>query len=174
MMFVSHALVALVASAATPGLGKGPSAVLGAASAVVTPLLKPLYSLEAPLQAQVLSLGRADIDAEIAEIDTIVKQNPVVVYSYPVSPFCTEALSVLRSYGCEPFVVEPGLEWFLLGPKGSTTRAALQQLTSQSSFPHVFIGGESVGGLYSGTPGLKALVDDGSIVQRLKKARAIR
>lgn len=150
-----------------------PNPVLKAASAVVTPLLKPIYSVEAPLQAAIFSGGRYSEEEAIAEIQATVNANPVVIYSYPLSPFCTEAVNILEETGCAVTTIEPGLEWFLLGPKGSALRAGLAALTGQTSFPHIFIGGRSIGGLYSGTPGLAALVEDGSLETQLRKARAL-
>jgi glutaredoxin len=155
---------------------RNPSQLLGAASAVVTPLLSPIYRLQAPAQARVLGLLKGGYDgaAARAAVQETVASAPVVIYSYPLSPFCIEAIAVLRGAGVsEPDlkVVEPGAEWFLLGPDGSATRAALAELYGQTSFPFIFIGGESIGGLFSGTPGLKALVDDGSLEQRIAAAR---
>ena len=40
----------------------------------------------------------------------------------------------------------------LLGKEGSATRAALLEMTGQSSLPHVFIDGKHVGGLFTGSP----------------------
>jgi glutaredoxin len=170
---LSSTLVIVSLAASRP-----PSALLGAASAVVTPLLSPVYRFQAPAQARVLGLfaGGYDAAAARAEVEQTVKSAPVVVYSYPLSPFCTEAIAVLRAAGVPDAklrVVEPGLEWFLLGPAGAATRAALGEMYGQTSLPHIFIGGQSVGGLYSGATGLKALVEDGSLEQRLRKARAL-
>ena len=47
-------------------------------------------------------------------------------------------------------------------------------MTGQSSLPHVFIGGKSVGGLSSGTPGLAALQESGELTTMLKQAKALR
>jgi glutaredoxin-related protein len=161
---------------ATASALKTPSPILKAASAVVTPLLKPIYSLEAPLQATVTGIfNRPKVEDVRAEIDATLK-SPCVVYSYPVSPFCTEAVSVLESTGCKVTVVEPGLEWFLLGPKGSALRAELGRMTGQTSFPQIFIGGEFVGGLFSGGAsggGLAKLAESGELIEKLKKARAL-
>ncbi|KAJ1617591.1 hypothetical protein T492DRAFT_1098654 [Pavlovales sp. CCMP2436] len=175
-----HALLLLTAGAARlPPTPKAPSGILGAASAVVSPLLSPVYRLQAPAQARVLGFfkpGGYDGAASRAAVQETVKSAPVVVYSYPLSPFCTEAIAVLRSAGVDESklkVVEPGAEWFLLGPAGSATRASLAELYGQTSLPHVFIGGESIGGLFTGTPGLKALVEDGSLTALLKAARAL-
>ena len=78
-----------------------------------------------------------------------------------------------RSTGCKFEVRQLGLEWFTLGPRASVMRAQLEELTGQSSLPHVFIGGESIGGLATGTPGLAALEESGELIPMLKKARAL-
>jgi len=164
-----------VAVASASGL-KLANPILKLASAVVTPLLRPLMSVEAPLQSTITGVVNGPSAEEVrAEIDATLK-NPCVVYSYPVSPFCTEAIAVLESTGCELTVVEPGLEWFLLGPKGSAIRAELGRMTGQTSFPQIFIGGEHVGGLCSGGAsggGLNALAESGELEKMLKKARAL-
>ena len=38
---------------------------------------------------------------------------------------------------------------------------------------HIFIGGTSIGGLATGTPGLKALLNQGDLRQKLADARAL-
>lgn len=162
---------------ATASALKMPSPILKVASAVVTPMLKPIYSVEAPLQEAVTGVFNGPSVEEVrAEIDATLKASPCVVYSYPISPFCTEAVSVLQSTGCKVTVVEPGLEWFLLGPKGSAIRAELGRMTGQTSFPQIFIGGESIGGLFSGGAsggGLAGLAESGELEKKLKKARAL-
>ena len=40
--------------------------------------------------------------------------------------------------------------------------------------PHVFIGGESIGGLSTGTPGLQALLESGELETKLKAAKALK
>ena len=52
-------------------------------------------------------------------------------------------------------------------------RAQLLERTGQSSLPHVFVGGDSIGGLYSGTPGLVALKKQGKLAPMLKEAGAL-
>ena len=65
------------------------------------------------------------------------------------------------------------MEWFALGPKESATRVVLRELYGQGSFPHVFIGGEWVGGLASGADGgLAGLVESGALTPMLQKAKA--
>ena len=144
--------------------------LLEVAGKVVT-VLKPLYGFEAPLQA-----GAYDKAAVRARIERDVRSGPVVVYSYTLSPFCTEAKALLAAQGAKVTVIELGdEEWVpgLLPAGGAAVRAELGAMTGQTSMPHVFIGGASIGGLASGTPGLKALLRDGSLRDKLKAAGAL-
>merc|ERR1719487_2861946 len=114
------------------------------------PLLSPIFNLEADLQAKAFNFGSYDEAEIIADIQSTISSAPVVIYTYGLSPFSTEALAVLESTGCQFNKVELGLEWFALGPKGSATRVELRKMYGQGSLPHVFIGGEWVGGLATG------------------------
>merc|ERR1711920_53933 len=97
---------------------------------------------------------------------------PVVIYTYGLSPFSTEALSTLESTGCKLANVELGAEWFALGAKGSATRVELRKLYGQGSLPHIFIGGEWVGGLATGAEGgLAGLVERDELVPMLRRRR---
>merc|ERR1719460_2558614 len=138
------------------------------------PLLGPVFKLEAILQSLVLNLGAYDEEAIQADIASTIKSAPVVIYTYPLSPFSTEAVSILESTGCKFENIELGLEWFALGPKGSATRVELRKMYGQGSLPHIFIGGEWVGGLATGADdGLTGLVESDSLVPKLVKARAV-
>lgn len=133
-------------------------------------LLKPLYSIEAPLQA-----GNYDKAAVRAQIENEISKNPVVVYSYTLSPFCTEAKTLLRAAVKSPNdvkVIELGDEWLpgMLPPAGAAVRAELGAMTGQTSMPHIFIGGKSIGGFATGTPGLKPLIESGQLQQKLSDA----
>ena len=90
---------------------------------------------------------------------------------YGLSPFSTEAIALLKGTGAKFETIELGPEWFLLGPKASVKRAELEAMTGQSSLPHVFIGGEHVGGLATG-PGLAALQESGELSTKLSSAGA--
>mmetsp|Transcript_41564 Transcript_41564/g.48471 ORF Transcript_41564/g.48471 Transcript_41564/m.48471 type:complete len:214 (+) Transcript_41564:36-677(+) len=133
-------------------------------------LLKPFFAVESGLQA-----GSYDATAVRAQIAQTIAENPVVVYSYTLSPFCTEAKELLTSLNAKYTVVELGAEWIpgLLNSEGSAIRAELGAMTGQTSMPHVFIKGESIGGLHSGTPGLVALLEQGSLTEKLSAASAI-
>ena len=136
--------------------------------------LAPVFNLEADLQAAAFNLGSYDAEEVQAEIQETIKSAPVVIYTYPLSPFSSEAVSLLESTGCKYEEVQLGLEWFALGPKGSATRVELRKLTGQGSLPHVFIGGEWVGGLATGADGgLAGLVERDQLVPKLRKAKAL-
>ena len=54
-------------------------------------------------------------------------------------------------------------------------RVALLEITGQSSLPNVFIGGKSIGGLYSGGPGLVLALERGDLLTMVEEAeRAMR
>ena len=152
---------------------KAPNAAINLAGQAM-PLLGPIFSLEADLQALVTNLGSYDQDAIRDEIDTAINAAPVVIYTYSLSPFSTEALAVLESTGCRYENIELGAEWFALGPNGSAKRVELRKLFGQGSLPAVFIGGEYVGGLTTGGHGgLAGLVERDELVTKLRKARAL-
>jgi glutaredoxin-related protein len=141
-------------------------------------LLKPIFALENKLQAQLLGAEEADLQAARREIEQTISSNHVVIYTYGLSPFSSEAVSLLEEAGCNDYKkVELGLEWFLLGKDASATRAELLAMTGQSSLPHVFIGGKHVGGLFSGTtdggPGLAALQESGDLTSLLRQATTV-
>merc|ERR1711991_1111554 len=108
-------------------------------------LLKPIFAAEASWQAEALGDDAMRTSA-IAQLDADIGSAPVVVYTYALSPFSTEALALLDACGCEYAKIELGLEWFLLDAKASAMRAELLKRTGQSSLPHVFIDGVSIGG----------------------------
>ena len=145
------------------GLYTPPSELLGQISSIITPLLKPAYKILTPLQAGSNRDDKNAYEAEIskakAEIEKEIKSDTVVIYTYSLSPFCTEAIGVLNNLDIEYKEISLGAEWvpFLINEGGAQKRAALAELTGQSSLPHIFLNGESVGGLYEGL--LPALED---------------
>lgn len=145
-----------------------PSDSLQAASGLTT-LLKPFFASEATWQA-----GEYDRKAVQARIDAETNSAPVVVYTYALSPFCTQAIDLLKSLGAKYKVVELGAEWLpgLLSSEGAAVRAELGALTGQTSLPSVWIDGSFVGGLFSG-PGLVPLLESGKLMKKLKDANAI-
>ncbi|KAL3765337.1 hypothetical protein ACHAWU_002255 [Discostella pseudostelligera] len=131
-------------------------------------LLKPIFAAEATIQAAVLgALSNVDKDVVASNIETLKKENNVLIYTYALSPFSTEALSILDAYGCNYKNVELGLEWFLLGGTESETRVALSKEVESgaTSLPKIFIGGECIGGYAE----LASLVESGELEEKLKK-----
>lgn len=136
--------------------------------------LRPVFTLENRVQAAVLGrVGSVDVDDVKAEIAAAIEA-PAVVYTYGLSPFSSEAVAALEATGARFDVIEVGPEWFLLGPRASVLRGELEALTGQSSLPHVFIGGEHVGGLATGPDGgLAGLDASGALVAKLRAAKAM-
>merc|ERR1719327_2225160 len=135
-------------------------------------LLKPLFAAEAKWQAATFG-GEEARAAAVKRLDEECQSAPVVIYTYGLSPFSTEALKFLDEAGCKYKKIELGPEWFLLAGVPAAIRAELLERHGQSSLPHVFIGGKSIGGLYSGTPGLVELKEQGKLMTMLKDAGAL-
>ena len=137
-------------------------------------ILAPIFKLETKLQADLLGAEESDFQQAREDIESTIANNHVVIYTYGLSPFSSEATSLLEDTGCTDYKnVELGPEWFLLDAKKSALRAELLNKTGQCSLPHVFIGGKHIGGLYTGTessPGLAALRETGELEKMLIKS----
>ena len=68
----------------------------------------------------------------------------IVVYTYGLSPFSTEAVSILEQTGYSFETIELGAEWFLLNGKDSVKRVLLSEFVENgaTSLPKVFVGGK--------------------------------
>mmetsp|Transcript_10151 Transcript_10151/g.15020 ORF Transcript_10151/g.15020 Transcript_10151/m.15020 type:complete len:206 (-) Transcript_10151:27-644(-) len=133
-------------------------------------LLKPVFQAEAIAQAKILgAIGKINPEDVANEIALNKKNNKVLIYTYSLSPFSTEAIRLLNDLGYEFTKIELGAEWFLLGGKESETRVALSREVDNgaTSLPKIFIGEECIGG-YSE---LAALVESGEIDTLMKKAK---
>ena len=97
-------------ASAEPIMVKSTNPAIGAAAKGM-PLLGPIFNVEADLQAALLNLGSYDADEVQAEIAETIGEAPVVIYTYPLSPFSGEAVSILESTGCNFKNVELGLEY---------------------------------------------------------------
>lgn len=153
-----------------------PNELVQWASDYILPLAKPLFAILAPIQAGATSMGSKDkeykqrINAAWAEVQTTVQSAPVVVYTYGLSPFSTETKALLENMNITYTEVSLGLEWIpgLIKQGGSEIRAAFLEKTGQSSLPHIFLNGQSIGGLFSGTPGLLKLAQQGTLISTIK------
>ena len=111
----------------------------------------------------------------MAEIEAAIRASPVVVYTYGLSPFSSECKALLDSLSIAYTEMSLGQEWIpgLIRPGGAATRAALLKMTGQSSLPHIFVGGKSIGGLFSGTPGLLPALEAGTLKKMVEEATPI-
>lgn len=91
--------------------------------------------------------------------------------TYELSPFCSEATALLRNCGIKFKEISLGKEWIPGLIKDATKRAALLEITGQSSLPNVFIGGSSIGGLFSGSPGLVQALEEGKLFGMIDDAK---
>jgi glutaredoxin len=149
-----------------------PNPVLEGLSRIVTPLLKPVYAQLAPLQAG----DGYDALAKQREIDADLQLAPIVVYTYQWSPFCSEAMMVLKRLNYveddgDIKEISLGYEWIPGLIQDAGKRAALGERTGQTSLPHIFVGGESIGGLFSGAPGLIPSLESGRFPQLVQAAK---
>mmetsp|Transcript_130012 Transcript_130012/g.324015 ORF Transcript_130012/g.324015 Transcript_130012/m.324015 type:complete len:219 (+) Transcript_130012:87-743(+) len=156
---VSSTDVAIVESeASSPGISEPLRLASGGMS-----LLKPVFAAEAQLQA-----GSYDQEEIRALIQEEANSAPVVLYTYSLSPFSSEATRLLTEAGVEYKEIELAPEWFLMLGEPAAKRAELGAMTGRTSLPHIFINGESIGGLYDGTPGLVALIESGELQAKVQ------
>jgi glutaredoxin len=160
----------------TYALWTPPNELLEWASASVMPILKPMFAALAPMQAgskdEDEEMYRDDLDDAVMEIEHETASAPVVVYTYELSPFSFEAKALLDSLKVAYKEVSLGQEWVpgLLAPGGAIKRAALLEMTGQSSLPHIFVGGKPIGGLFSGEPGLLPALREGQFLEWVQGA----
>lgn len=132
-------------------------------------LLKPIFQLEAQLQAAALgAIAKVDKDEVAQQLADTIKSNKVLIYTYGLSPFSSEAVAQLEASGYDFTKIELGAEWFLLGGTESETRVALSKYldSGATSLPKIFIGGNCIGGCAD----LAALVESGELDATMKKA----
>lgn len=133
-------------------------------------LLKPIFGAEAKLQAAVLGKVAGIDESQVsADIQTTVKKNKLVIYTYSLSPFSSEAVRLLQESGYVFEEVELGAEWFLLGGEESVARVELSKLTNNgaTSLPKVFVDGKCIGGCSE----LASLVESGEFEELMKQTK---
>ena len=160
----------------TYALWTPPNEFLEGISNIVLPWFRPFLTLLTPVQAGALNQEKNQYQKELkmakAQIEKEVASAPVVIYTYGLSPFSIEAKKLLDNLDIPYKEISLGGEWLpgLIGEGGSQKRAALLEMTGQSSLPNVFIGGKSIGGLFSGSPGLVPLLEQGALRSMVEKA----
>jgi len=158
----------------TYALWTPPSELLEWISNNVMSLAKPVFGFLAPLQA-----GEKDADSNfqtnlkeaIQAIKEETSTDAVVVYTYELSPFSSETKNVLDRLNVDYKEISLGKEWLpgLIAEGGAIKRAALLEMTGQSSLPHIFINGKAIGGLFSGSPGLLSTLKNGDFPNNIVK-----
>ena len=140
-----------------------PSELLEWTSNNVMSLAKPIFKVLAPLQASAGEEGDVDYAPTIKEIEGEIAASPVVVYTYELSPFSSETTALLDRLDVEYKEISLGKEWLpgLISENGAIKRAALLEMTGQSSLPQIFVNKKPIGGLFSGSPGLVSMLKNG-------------
>lgn len=160
----------------TYALWTPPNEVLQGISDILLPLFRPFLNLLAPWQAGSLSnekgLYERELERAQTQIEDEITSEPIVIYTYGLSPFSIEAKKLLDNLDVPYKEISLGGEWLpgLIGEGGAQKRAALFEMTGQSSLPNIFIGGKSIGGLFSGSPGLVPLLEQGKFREMAREA----
>jgi len=166
----THALLLCVVFLSSSAFGYNVNPAVKAAAGGMS-LLKPIFKLEAELQAAALgAITKVDKEAVSQKIREEKTENDVLIYTYGLSPFSSEALAILDATGCEYKKIELGLEWFLLGGEESVTRVELSKEVESgaTSLPKIFIKGECIGGCAE----LAELAQSGELDLKLKPSPA--
>lgn len=160
----------------TYALWTPPNEVLQGISDLLLPWFRPLFNFLTPLQAGSLDADQNQYHRDMSRAKEIVREEaksaPVVIYTYELSPYSIEAKKLLDNLAVDYKEISLGGEWLpgLIGEGGAQKRAALLELTGQSSLPNIFIGGKCIGGLFSGSPGLVPLLERGEFRNLLQEA----
>lgn len=133
-------------------------------------LLAPIFKAQAALQANLLSDQDAMAQAQL-ELAAAKKSHKVLIYTYGLSPFSTQAVALLDESGYPYTEIELGAEWFLLDGPASALRQVLgtQVDNGATSLPKIFIAGRCIGGCAE----LSNLVTTGELDVLMKKARVV-
>jgi glutaredoxin 3 len=130
-----------------------------------------------PLQSAKFALvkslaGPYDAVAVRKRLDSLIKDNSVLMLSFTTCPFCIKAKSILSEY--------PNLKYTLVeldqDPQGKAIRAELSQVIERTSVPAIWISQNYIGGCNDGGPdngGLNALHQSKRLEGLLKQAKAI-
>jgi glutaredoxin len=160
----------------TYALWTPPSELLEWVSQNLMETLKPVFSILTPIQAgskrEEPGLYESEMEKAMDEIKAETSSDPVVIYTYELSPFSFETKALLDNLNIQYKEVSLGKEWVpgLLAPGGAMKRAALFEMTEQSSLPHVFVGGKPIGGLFSGAPGILPLLKEDKFLGMVQEA----
>jgi len=124
----------------------------------ITGLIKPFLQAQAKFAA-----GDYDQEKIRGLIEKESKSAPVVLYTLSQSPFSIDAKRLLDESSIKYKEIELAPLFILAEGENAARRAELGAMTGRTSMPHIFINGESIGGLYEGSPGLVPLIESGKL-----------
>ncbi|KAK3258845.1 hypothetical protein CYMTET_32129 [Cymbomonas tetramitiformis] len=130
----------------------------------------PLFLVNNPVKAwlDTTFAGKYD-EVEVAgELQRLIASADVVLFGYGWDPAFTARAKAELETAAIPYLAV-NLE---SREDGAALRAELGRLTGRTSIPHIFIGGQSIGGCNDGTPGLRPLIASGELEARLDKCSA--
>ena len=131
----------------------------------------PLWMVNNPVKRWVTTkaAGSYDRAKTRATVDAMLGRDNVVIFSATYCPFSLAAKKTLEGQGV-PF---QAYEWNTR-EDGSALVAELGEMTGRTSIPHIWIGGEYIGGFNDGigeaAPGLRPLIASGRLGPALEKA----
>eukprot|EP00471_Norrisiella_sphaerica_P004293 CAMPEP_0184479032 /NCGR_PEP_ID=MMETSP0113_2-20130426/893_1 /TAXON_ID=91329 /ORGANISM="Norrisiella sphaerica, Strain BC52" /LENGTH=114 /DNA_ID=CAMNT_0026857011 /DNA_START=55 /DNA_END=399 /DNA_ORIENTATION=+ len=113
-------------------------------------------------------MGGSNSKGSSLSVDTLIKENKVVVFSASWCPYCKKAKGLLQSLDAKMKIIETDQD-----PNGDEYKLQLKQKTGRSSVPQIFVQGKFIGGCNDG-PGVVPLHQQGKLVPMLKEAGAIK
>lgn len=132
----------------------------------------PMWMVNNPLKRWVTTKAAGDYDQVVvqATLQEILAEDDVVVFSATYCPFSLAAKRTLADQG----VSFQSIEWNTRDD-GPALVAELGALTGRTSIPHIWVGGEYIGGFNDGlgtaaAPGLRPLIAAGGLRPLLEKA----
>jgi glutaredoxin 3 len=158
---------------------RAPAARMADADPTANPFVRAINVLQETLQRspiatfkkELAKLQAGDYDARAtkAELDALIADNAVVVFSFTTCPFCIKAKQLLNAQGARYTAVELDVL-----PAGYALRAEIAEMTGRTSVPAIFIGGTFVGGCNDGgLGGVMTLNNQNRLRPMLEAARAL-
>ncbi|KAE8549710.1 hypothetical protein EYB25_008234 [Talaromyces marneffei] len=96
-----------------------------------------------------------------AELDSILKRSPIIVFSKSYCPFSRKAKSILNQYNIVPALYIVELDKHALGPQ---LQKLLGKITGRRTVPNVLVNGISIGG----GDDVEALDRDDELISKIK------
>ena len=113
-----------------------------------------------------MTAGDYDEEEIKGQIDTLISENDVMMFSFSRCPFCIRSKQALSERGVE----FKAIELDEMGLRGNAIRNELGRRTGRTSMPNIFIKGTGIGGCNDGTPGLMPLIAQDGLEELLSKA----